>query len=102
LAEARARWWASQSSIWARIGGGAILPDNQSGDGVAAADVGLDGVEIVDEAHWCTLPTGRLAVRDARLPLPASRRDGPGRSPYDSLRETRRAAGAGRMKRATG
>ena len=31
--------------------GGAILPDGQSGGGVAAADLGLDGVEIADEGH---------------------------------------------------
>jgi hypothetical protein len=31
--------------------GGAILPDGQSGGGVAAADLDLDGVEIADEGH---------------------------------------------------
>ena len=31
--------------------GGAILPDGRSGGGVAAADLGLDGVEIADEGH---------------------------------------------------
>lgn len=31
--------------------GGAVLTDGQSGDGVTAADLGLDGVEIADERH---------------------------------------------------
>ena len=31
--------------------GGAILPDGQSGGGVSAADLGLDGLEVADEGH---------------------------------------------------
>ena len=31
--------------------GGAVLPDSQSGFGVTAADLGLDGVELADEGH---------------------------------------------------
>lgn len=31
--------------------GGAVLPNGQSGGGVVATDLGLDGVEIADECH---------------------------------------------------
>lgn len=31
--------------------GGTILPDGQSGCGVSAADLGLDGVEVPDQGH---------------------------------------------------
>lgn len=32
-------------------GGGKLLPYGQSGSGVFAADIGLDGIEIADEGH---------------------------------------------------
>ena len=52
--------------------GGAILPDGQSGGGVAAADLGLDGVEIADEGHaflgnWRRSGAGDLDQLTARV-----------------------------------
>jgi hypothetical protein len=53
-------------------------------------------------AHSATLVSGRRASRDARLPLPVAPRDGLRGLPAIGPDEIRRAAGAGRIRRATG
>jgi hypothetical protein len=53
-------------------------------------------------AHEATLRAGSLAPEGARLPRPAAHHDGPCRSPLVGPLETRRVAGAGRTRRATG
>jgi len=53
-------------------------------------------------AHWCTLACEHITAYAVMYLRPGVFRDGPSGSPLDGPHETRRAEGAGRLRRATG
>ena len=68
-----------------------------------ARDIGReDRGEAADLAHWCTLACEYITAYAVMYSRPGVFRDGPSGSPLDGPHETRRAEGAGRLRRATG
>src|SRR6516164_1808684 len=63
---------------------------------------GKDRSETAGLAHWFTLACECITAYAVMYLRPGVFRDGPSGSPLDGPHETRRAEGAGRLRRATG